>query len=328
MGEMQFKNCAGFLYGPLHHHLDHLAPFCSLQKIPLIVTDEGIAEQITSYYPDLQLLHWNCIEAPFKTVQTFDTLVYTIPRPFYEELFFIAESTHHKKLKTIWLPHGNSDKGHHSLFMEGLKDETTLLVYGQKMVDFLHLKRISKPSIPVGNYRFEYYLRHRSFYNALIDPWIVSETKTLFYAPTWQDGENSTSFFEMTQALITQLPNGYTLWIKPHPNHENDIRTEQLILLYPHIRFIRNFTPIYPLLDKADIYLGDFSSIGYDFLTFNRPMFFFNQNHHSSDDPSRTLHKCGDTLDPNNIYQALLNDPDQSHLTQVRQELYNYTYHK
>lgn len=332
MGKMpleDLKNSAGFLHGPLLHHLDHIAPFCSLQGIPLIVTDDTIADQARSYYPNLNLLHWSCLEAPFKAVERFNTLVCTIAKPLYNELFFIAETTQNKKLKTLWLPHGNSDKGHHSLFMEGLKDESNLMIYGQKMVDFLRLKGIKKPSIQIGNYRLQYYLRHRSFYSPLIDTWVPLGRKVILYAPTWQDGENSTSFFEMTEPLILELPSDYTLWIKPHPNLESNIRTEQLMLQYqshPHVRFIRNFSPIYPILEKTDVYLGDMSSIGYDFLAFNRPMFFFNPNQRSLDDPSRHLHRCGHTLNSRNLYQQLLEDPDQTDLTQIRLETYNHVF--
>ena len=33
-------HCAGLIYGPDLHHLDHLAPICSLMNIPLIVTEK------------------------------------------------------------------------------------------------------------------------------------------------------------------------------------------------------------------------------------------------------------------------------------------------
>lgn len=38
------------------------------------------------------------------------------------------------------------------------------------------------------------------------------------------------------------------------------------------IQFIEDFPPIYPLLAQMDLYIGDMSSIGYDFLSFKRPM--------------------------------------------------------
>jgi len=317
-------SAAGFIYGPLEHHLDHLAPFCSLMQIPLILTDEELLQTARHYYPNLTLLYWNCLEAPFEIVQAFDTLFYSTPRCMFDEIFFIAEAALRKKMKTIWLPHGNSDKGHASLLMEGLKDEEILLVYGPKMIDFLKTKKIFKPSISLGNFRLEYYRRHKLFYDGLMKT--LPAKKTLLYAPTWQDGENSTSFFMAADRLIEQLPSDLLLLIKLHPNLEKDIRALQFKLQHenlPNVRFLTGFTPVYPILEKADLYLGDLSSVGYDFLTFNRPMFFFNPTHRDPSDPGLYLHRCGQTIHPDQIFDTLARD--QSHLTPMRLATYAYT---
>jgi hypothetical protein len=317
------RKTAGFIYGPLEHHLDHLAPFCSLMQIPLVLTDEELLQKARLYYPDLELLYWNCLEAPFEVVRSFDTLFYSTPRCMFDEVFFIAEATLRKKMKTIWLPHGNSDKGHASFLMEGLKDEETILVYGPKMVDFLKTKKVFRSTISIGNFRLEYYRRHKKFYDSLLQE--LPPMKTILYAPTWQDGENSSSFFQVAPALIEQLPSDIFLLIKLHPNLEKTIDVLQFILqneTHPNIRFISGFTPVYPILERADLYLGDMSSVGYDFLSFNRPMFFFNPTSRDPADPGRYLHRCGQTLEPD---QIIFND-EQSHLTQVRQETYAYTF--
>ncbi len=320
---------AGFIYGPLEHHLDHLAPFCSLMQIPLVLTDEDLLQKARLYYPNLELLNWNCLEAPFEVVQRFDTIFYSTPRCMFDEIFFIAETTLRKKIKTIWLPHGNSDKGHASSLMEGLKDEEALLVYGPKMIDFLKTKNVSKPSISLGNFRLEYYSRHKLFYDSLIQKLALPSIKTILYAPTWQDGENSTSFFEAADQLIQQLPSDVLLLIKLHPNLEKDIRVIQFMLqneTHPNVRFLTGFTPVYPILEKADLYLGDMSSVGYDFLTFNRPMFFFNPTKREASDPGLYLHQCGEIAALDQIFNILSHD--QSHLTPVREETYAYTFGK
>jgi len=321
---------AGLIYGPLEHHLDHLAPFCSLMGIPLILTEEELREKAELYYPDLEVLHWDCLEAPFRVVESFDTLFYSTPRILFDEVFFIAEASLRKKIKTIWLPHGNSDKGHTTYFMEGLKDEQTLLVYGQKMVDFLHQKKVFEKYIKIGNFRLEYYYRHKNFYESLIQKLQLPSQKIILYAPTWQDGESSTSFFDAVHHLIEQLPADYFLLIKLHPNLEKDIRCQQLILQNEHrsnVRFLAGFTPIYPILEKAELYLGDMSSVGYDFLTFNRPMFFFNPHQRHSSDPGLYLHQCGRTFEHyTQIFDTIRQQAEQSPLTAVRQETYAYTF--
>jgi CDP-glycerol glycerophosphotransferase (TagB/SpsB family) len=68
------------------------------------------------------------------------------------------------------------------------------------------------------------------------------------------------------------------------------------------------------------------SSVGYDFLTFNRPMFFFNPTQRDSSDQGLYLHQCGSTLEPDQIFHAL-ND-DQSHLASLREQTYGYTFGK
>ncbi len=297
-------------------------------QIPLVLTDEDLVEKARLYYPDLELLYWNCLEAPFEVVRTFDTLFYSTPRCMFDEVFFIAEASLGKKIRTIWLPHGNSDKGHVSGFMEGLKNEELLLVYGPKMIDFLNAKNVFKPCITLGNFRLEYYRRHQTFYDTLIQN-LPPAKKTILYAPTWQDGENSSSFFEASHHLIEELPSDVLLLIKLHPNLEKDIRVLQFILQnenHPNVRFLTGFTPVYPVLEKADLYLGDMSSVGYDFLTFNRPMFFFNPTQRDSSDQGLYLHQCGSTLEPDQIFHAL-ND-DQSHLASLREQTYGYTFGK
>lgn len=318
---------AGFIYGPLEHHLDHLAPFCSLMQIPLVLTDEELAQKARLYYPALELIHWDCLSAPFEIVKTFDTIFYSTPRCMFDEVFFIAEATLQKKIKTIWLPHGNSDKGHASIFMEGLSNEEALLVYGPKMIDFLKAKKVIRPCAALGNFRLEYYRRHRRFYDELMEGLDLPRKKTVLYAPTWQDAENSTSFFEAAHLLVEQLPSDVFLLIKLHPNLEKDIASLQFVLqneTHPHIRFLSGFTPIYPILEKSDLYIGDMSSIGYDFLTFNRPMFFINTSQRDSSDPGLYLHQCGQTIQPDQIFNHI--DQDQSHLTPIRQATYAYTF--
>src|SRR5438105_1920604 len=58
-----------------------------------------------------------------------------------------------------------------------------------------------------------------------------------------------------------------------------------------NLLFITDFPLIYPLLAKTDIYLGDVSSIGYDFLFFQKPMFFFNPFSSKKSSPQHVMHE-------------------------------------
>ena len=51
-------------------------------------------------------------------------------------------------------------------------------------------------------------------------------------------------------------------------------KVDEIMKAYPHVYFLKDFPLIYPLLKQIDLYLGDYSSIGYDFLYFDRPLFF------------------------------------------------------
>ena len=285
---------AGYLQGNLEHHLDHLAPFCSLMGWPLIVTDEEIFKLGLAYYPDLTLHLWNVLEAPFEVTKQFDVIVTTLPRIAFDEIFFIAEASLNKRLKTIWLPHGNSDKVHLLPWMEALRFEEAAFVYGSKMIDFLAQKNVKIPTIiHVGNFRYIYFQKHRQFYENLLDSMGLKKSFIL-YAPTWKDAEDSSSFDRAIDEVIERLSH-LPLVIKPHPNESEDIRVIQRKLTCT-ASWLDHFPPIYPLLERTSHLLGDFSSIGYDFLQFNRPMFFLPPSTRSTDDPGCFLHRYGTVI--------------------------------
>jgi hypothetical protein len=315
---------AGYLQGNLEHHLDHLAPFCSLMGWPLIVTDEDIYQLGLAYYPDLTLYLWDPLEAPFEATQQFETIVTTLPRIAFDEIFFIAEASLGKRLKTLWLPHGNSDKGHLLPWMEALASEETALVYGPKMIDFLAQKNVKIPTvIPIGNFRYVYFQKHRRFYENLLDANGLKKSFIL-YAPTWKDAENSSSFEMAIDRVIEQL-SGFPLVIKPHPNEAQNIRAIQK-KLSSDITWLDHFPPIYPLLERTSHLLGDFSSIGYDFLQFNRPMFFLNPSSRAPHDPGRFLHHYGTMISQDDFSSLPLRLQEPYQPSEKIQSLAAYTF--
>lgn len=315
---------AGLIYGPLPHHLDHVAIFAHMINIPLIVTEETLAQQARTFYPGLEVIYWNYLEIPEKLVSNFDTIYCSMPRPLFEEPFFMAQKILKKTIRTIWLPHGNSDKGHLSPSMEGLQYDQAALVYGQKMIDFFKEKNVFDhlKISEIGNFRYRYYQKHRSFYDRLINELIPTDKKLILYAPTWKDAENSSSFDEAWPILIEKLPAKYALAIKPHPNLKCPSIPKR-----SNVFLINDFPPIYPLLNRTDIYIGDMSSIGYDFIVFDRPMYFLNPN--SRDpifDPGLFLHRCGQTINPEEYDKVYEFMDAQTHLSIVRKEVYDYTF--
>ncbi len=301
---------AGLLPGPMEHHLDHIAPLCSLLEILLLVTDERIEGLARLFYPDLEV----ALLLPDQIISSFDTLYTCTPRLLFEETFFIPQKLLGKTVKTLWVPHGNSDKGHAAPLMEALKDEVHALVYGPKMVDFLKEKNVHIPTEIIGNYRRRYWEKNRPFYASFM-PKLPG--KIILYAPTWNDAEKSSSYFDLLPHL--RYNPDFSVILRPHPNlplPENP--------LPPNVHLITHFPPVYPWLDLCDIYLGDASSIGYDFLTFRRPMFFLNQNRRTD----LYLHRCGTIIDPDDysrIYD-ILSGADNKPFLATQQEAYDYTF--
>jgi teichoic acid glycerol-phosphate primase len=296
---------AGLIYGPALHHLDHLAPLCSFLQIPLVVTEEKLYRLGKRYYPNLDIILFDYLAIADYLVSHFDIILYSMPRDLFDEVFFLSQQLLQKRVHAIWCPHGNSDKGESIFYMEALKKEVAALVYGKQMIEFFKRKGVYdqlRGSVITGNFRREYYLENRAFYDQISEEEIVRKLppadKTLLYAPTWRDYEQSTSFFEAGNPLIETLPQGHNLIIKLHPNlaQQEEFVIEEFIRKYEekeNVLFLLEFTPIYSLLNLVDLYIGDMSSIGYDFLCFNKPMFFLNQNLRDS-----YLFRCGVEIRP------------------------------
>lgn len=324
---------AALIYGKQPHHLDHLAPLAWFLKIPLIVTEPELEGLCHTFYPEVIVHSVENIAVGEFCVSHFDTIISSLPQDLLNLILFIPEALHQKKLQSIWCPHGNSDKGHHSYFMEGLYKERITLVYGDKMIDFLKEKGAHaqlEKIIFLGNYRFEYYQKHASFLDRLLQKELrkklPTNQRTLLYAPTWEDDEKSSSLLEVFPFLIRQLPDHWNLIIKPHPNQKFSLEEQK-----PNLYLLENFPPIYPLLNLVDAYLGDMSSIGYDFLIFKKPMFFVNpKERNPQTDRGLFLTQCGPLIPPkdfNKIF-AIIEETDPSSFVKIQEKVYDYTFAK
>lgn len=325
---------AGLLYGPELHHLDHIAPLCAILDIPLIVTEESLLKQAEEAYPFIKTFYLDYLELPFFLVKNYEVIFYCFSRILFNQLFFLAQTLYKKNIFTVWCPHGNSDKGNVKLYIQALYQEELLLVYGQQMIDFFARHKLIKPYIITGNFRYQFYLKYKDWYDAYIAQKMpfLNQKKTILYAPTWRDDEKSCSFFSAITHLIEQKPDKYTLLIKPHPNLRQQEpffveEIEEKCKTISDVHFISNLAPIYPLLNKCDLYIGDMSSVGYDFLQVNRPMFFLNQNN-LGNALSTYLFRCGQIISCKHYSDmySLVNDSQQQELNLVREEVYQYAF--
>ena len=337
---------AALIYGPEGHHLDHLAPLCCLLDIPLLVTEEPIFEIAKEFYPDLKVSYLHYLSIADTIIKNYEVIIHCSVRALFDEIFFFAQKLGNKKIHTIWCPHGNSDKGHSTYYMEALAGEGLALVYGQKMIDFLKGKGVLdklKGYAEVGNYRLTYYHMHKAFYERRVIDKVAKKLpvrkKNILYAPTWNDFEHSSSFYDAISTLIERLPESYNLIIKLHPNLrlQDPFGVDKFMQSYEdrnQILFLEDFPSIYPLLDFIDIYIGDASSIGYDILAFNKPMLLLNQNNRDCrTDPGLYLFQCGIEIrkeqyfDIYKILSAYL-PSDVSYFSEVRKKVHEYTFGK
>lgn len=337
-------NTAGFLFGLDLHYLDHLTPLCHLLDIPIVVTEKVVEEAIKKYYPTVVTYCYPAEKVAMRVLKEFDAIFSCLPSTMVDQIFFMEEHILRKKILSVWIGHGNSDKGKASPFMEALQNEKILLVYGQNMIDFLNNKGVLKKIyryVTIGNFRYRYYQKMKGFYDGVVNKEILSQFKKknpiILYAPTWGKNEKSSSMMQALPEILKNLPDHYNLIVKIHPNSLLLYHTfyESLLREYKrssNILFLNDFPPIYPLLAHVDILIGDFSSINYDFLTFNKPMFFLNTTNTSPDEnPELTIHQCGKSIlreDFPHIFSIIEKElaHDETLYQEKRKDLYAYTF--
>lgn len=295
----------GIHTGP-YTHLDHLGVLCALLSVPLIVVDREHQEMAKKYYPQLQTQLVSLNDLSFEAMASYDVILESGQtwaselKPFFELLF-------KKQPQFVYCPHGYSDKE----------------------VSFTQEK--SSSYAITGNYRYAFYLRYKSFYDTLAKREIFSKLnparETLLYAPTWQD--KSSSLIEIFKELVQQLPETFNLVIKLHPFLEEQDPgmmgwLTELVDKRRNILLLDRFPAIFPLLAGCTTYIGDFSSIGYDFLAFDKPLFF------SLPTKKKTaLHACGMTIE-GSIYEFITKhlETNRSQFSEIRKKTFNEVFPK
>lgn len=285
--------------------LDHITPLASLLKIPLIISDEKNATLTARYYPDVEIRYWPDLE--FRLKELSEEFYALFNCDYWGPAQKQALRLHTKKeMKLIFCPHGQSEKGYNSSFLAPYASQEFVLLYGSLMKEILtdlNLWDQIRHRAIVGNFRNLYYQKNRERLLKTAHEEIFSKlnaaNRTLLFAPTWNDYEQSGTFFEFGERLLRELPSDWNLLIKLHP----DLAQHDPVLFYrlslieekrPNFLVIEEFPPVYPILERVDAYLGDYSSIGYDLLSFQKPMFFLQKPHLQK----MRLHTCGRVLDP------------------------------
>ena len=310
------KKIAGLLYGNDFPHLDHIAPLCALLNIPLLITDDIIEKLSKSLYPELIVRKCSLREVSKIAVEDYMVIISCLPKQLLDPLFFFEEHLYKKKLLTIWLSHGQSDKEN----LSALSKEKIALIHGPLMK-----KRLKEANtfnnlyraIEIGNYRRAYFLNHLEFYRAWMEKTLYFKKKqpTLLYAPSW----DNPNLEEITEDLLESLPLDLNLIIKWHPNSLENGKSpyfKEKSTLLTNVCWLEESPVIYPLLSSCDYYVGDSSSIAYDFLSFNKPLFFFTP-------PSTNIHQAGCFTRPEAIASKI---QDKDFFQEIRKKMYKEAY--
>jgi len=300
--------CCALNTSPNNVYLDHISPLSALLKIPLIITREDCATLTEQYYPGVQVRYWPDLEFRLKDlVEEFDTLIECdVWTPKHQFLF---RTLYQKEMRLIYCPHGQSDKGYKAPSLAHYGWQQSVFFYGELMKQMLQDLKIPIPTHAlVGNFRYLYYQTYRDQLRQMADQEIfshlTSSNRTLLYAPTWNDLDHSTTFYSYIDKLLKEKPSDWNIIVKTHPLLvQNDPAFfARFNSTKKDVLFVQRYPLIYPILEKIDAYLGDTSSVGYDALAFQKPMFFLKQPHL----PQTRLHSCGQMLDPkDNFFESI-----------------------
>ncbi len=319
------------------HLLDHLCPLSYFLKIPLITSNALIEKVVNDFYPEVVVIKLNSANELLDYIlKHIDVVIMTRQSSLFE-LNRILKAFSNKTIRYIYLPHGQSDKGFSDQYIDYLKGMDLSFCYGNLMEHQLKSREILQTLngiIKTGNFRLAYFRVFKDFYKPVIQN-ILSPLKkeqtTILYTPTWNDLENLSSFEVMANNLSKHLPDHFNLIIKLHPflEKENPIKTCLLTHLFSkneNALLLENCHTIYPLLDHIDVYLGDFSSIGYDALSFDLPLFFFNTSNHLKSFP---LFKAGMTIPKSNDTFQFIEEnleSNRSRMRTLRKKLYDQAF--
>ena len=109
-----------------------------------------------------------------------------------------------------------------------------------------------------------------------------NKKRTLIYCPTWRKGGLSSVELMLDHLpVIESIAQDYNLIIKPHPNLFNatreffDVRLVDRLERVPDVLLVRSGN-VLPWMAQADLFIGDISATGYEWLYFGRPAVFIN----------------------------------------------------
>lgn len=293
------------------HYIDHVIGVAELMESELILISPAQVKILKEHFPETpyRLLSGDCRARGHQILREYEVRFnpWFWERKWSRVRYVENGKVIEKCIRSISTHHGVSDKGYVSPeFYNGMENEDICLLAGdrhKKLFKTLGLDQSLNSTPVVGNIRAQYYLKHKAFLDGQAEKHVFSRFEkrqpTIFYAPTWIDCEDNSSIQRGGLELLRNLPDNYNMVFKPHPILWQNRAVELYRLLSElkhkkNLVFIQDYYHIYSVLDRCDIYVGDHSSVGYDFLWTKRPMFFLNQaGRDPENDPGLYIYRCG-----------------------------------
>ncbi|HEY5938779.1 MAG TPA: CDP-glycerol glycerophosphotransferase family protein [Kofleriaceae bacterium] len=254
------------------NHVDHLIPIAALVGAPLVVPDDASAAVVRQAYPPIEVVIAG--DGGIARLGDARVILHSIRIP---RQLVIRHDTAHKRF--VCCPHGWSDK---DWWLKWMALEDVFLSYGDATTQMLQgagTWQLVHRHVLAGDYRFRYYQRNKAAFDAAAEselaPWSLRGRQTAIYAPTWQDLESASSLGTVLEPLIRVLPDDWNLIVKLHPFTTTAVATqvrETLRRIPGRGAVLADHPLVLPFLARADVYIGDRSSVGYDYLCFDRPI--------------------------------------------------------
>jgi len=320
------------------HHLDHLAAVAYALEAPLVCDTELLHSNLKKYYPQIKSHYIHLHQEFLEYLAKNHDRVFCSAAFYRRDLSPMLEAFFGKEMEFWYCPHGNSDKT-----LEQYGAQHYALIYGDQMESRLIEAGYMTPLkayVRTGNIRAQFYRKFQDFYDDFAEKEVFAKfakkQTTYLYAPTWQDFESSSSLFEASIPLIEELPDSINLVVKMHPwlerNQPGQVNfIKEKYRDRPNLVLLCEYPLVLPILKRVDLYIGDFSSIGYDFLHYDRPMFFFDPEKRVRKQKSDTrLHTCGEVI-PQEKYNSIFSFierqiPKQEAFSEKRRWLYNHAF--
>ncbi len=279
--------------------IDHLAPICQLLNVPMLVPTPEHEDLVRELYPrvrarvvDFQLYSL----VPLLMQHDVVLHSHSLPRDKIRQIF-------ERTTRVVHVPHGYGKP--FAMKYDALED--IALVYGNRMLEMFKQEGVHehlRDHVVTGNFRHAYYLEHRAFFEAKMDGLLgrlKPGTRTILYAPTWNDAQTGSTFQAACEFLVDTLPKDFSIIVKSHPNllyNEPEV-VEAMVRKYADregVVFLKEYPLVFPLLARADVYVGDVSTVSADYLVFGRPMFFLRSSRYRSKGKTGEIFDCGTVI--------------------------------